>query len=358
MPHIRFFGALAAICAAGMCWSPATAAEYFDAYGLLPASAALDLGAQPLGYPSGVISSVMQRDRILSAALAAAGAPMKVHPFKRGADMVALLGEHKLEAGLIGDMPTILAASTGKVWVVGLVKQTSTAIVAASGSQVQDLAGKRIAYVPISSAHHTLLQGLSAGRMDEKNVKLVPMDINAMPDALARGEIDAFAAWEPATSIALSRSTKNRIVFRGRSSDYFVVTREFEQRAPEAARLLIAGYVRAIEWMRRSQKNAEQGASWARADAQSFTGTVPAATVQQVASVTRRDILNVPSAPAIANVPGTLPLKPEFEFLRSLGKLPAQADWSNVATSFTYRGLTEVLSDPRKYELRSFDYQP
>ena len=55
--------------------------------------------------------------------------------------------------------------------------------------------------------------------------------------------------------------------------------------------------------MRRSQLNLERAAGWALADTQAFAG-VPAAagpnvTVAQIAAITRREILDVPSAPMI-----------------------------------------------------------
>ena len=337
----------------------ARADDYFDRYGLVPSSPALDLGAQPLGYPSGVISSVMRRDRQLQSSLAAMGHPLKVHAFRRGADMVGLLADQRLEAGLLGDMPTLLAAATGGVWIVGLVKQTSTAIVSATGGHVRELAGKRIAYVPLSSAHSTLLQGLASAGLVEADVKLLTMGVDDMPAALARGEIDAFAAWEPAPSLALAGSEKSRIVFRGLSADYFAIDRAFEKRAPEAARALTAGFVRAIEWMRRSQKNVEIAAQWVMADSEAFTGKAPAATVAQIVAITRRDILNVPSAPAIGLMPGTPPpLKSEFAFLRQLGKLPVQTKWEHVEAALAYDGLNRVLSDPRRFATRVFDYEP
>lgn len=335
------------------------AQDYVDRYGLVPSSPALDLGAQPLGYPSGVISSVMRRDRRLQADLAAAGHPLQVHAFRRGADMVGLLANHRLEAGLLGDMPTLLAAATGGVWIVGLVKQTSTAIVSAGGGHVRELAGKRIAYVPASSAHNTLLQGLASAGLVESDVKLLEMGVDNMPAALARGDIDAFAAWEPAPSLALAASEKNRIVFRGLSADYFVIDREFERRAPETAHQLTAGFVRAIEWMRRSQKNLEMAAQWVLADSEAFTGQAPVATVAQVMAITRRDILNVPSAPAIGLMPGIpAPLKNEFSFLRQLDKLPGQAKWESVEAALGYDGLSRVLSNPKRFGTRVFDYAP
>ena len=341
-----------------LCIAPVSAEEYFDRYDLSPALAVLDLGAQPLGYPSGVISSVMQRDRRLQAALQSMGIGSKVYPFKRGADMIGLLSDGRLEAGLLGDLPTILTASARKVWIVGLVKQTSTAIVAKGDTQVGALIGKKIAYVPISSAHHTLLQGLASAGLKEDQVTLVSMGVEAMPLALARGEVDAFAAWEPAPTIALEKSTENRIVFRGRSSDYFVLERGFEAHNPEAARVLVAGFVRAIEWMRRSQKNVGKAARWVLADGEKFAGKPMVLSVEQIVAITRREILNIPSAPVILPLSsGERPLKSEFDFLQRMGKLPKEASWENLSDSFAYEGLKRVLSERQKYQITAFDYE-
>jgi ABC-type nitrate/sulfonate/bicarbonate transport system substrate-binding protein len=335
---------------------PAIAQEYFDSYGLAAQSPALDLGAQPLGYPSGVISSVMQRDRVLRKALANAKHPLKVHPFRRGADMVALLADRRLEAGLLGDMPTILAASTSSVWVVGLVKQTSTALVALGVNQVADLAGKRIGYVEASSAHHTLLQGLISAGLRENQVKLVAMGVSDMPAALARGDIDAFTAWEPAPTIALAQNARNHVIFRGLSSDYFVIGQDFAKREPQLARHLVAGFKRTIVWMRLSKANVDQAARWAMADTEAFSGKPSALTAVQIANITRREILEVPSAPVVLMNPGAPVLKAEFEFLSRLSKLPPAAQWLNLKNALDYDGLAMVLADPVGFKLRTFDY--
>lgn len=338
--------------------SACPAEEYFDRYGLTPGSAPLDLGTQPLGYPSGVISAVMSHDRILKEALATTGTPLQTHAFRRGADMLRPLADQRLEAGLLGDMPTILAAVNGNIWIVGLVKQTSTAIVAKGAIRVGDLAGKRIAYVEASSAHHTLLQGLSLAGLRDSDVKLVRMGVDAMPEALEQGQIDAFAAWEPGPSIALGNSNKNHIVFRGLSSDYFVIEQAFAKRAPQATEILIAGYLRAIHWMRRSQQNIEKAAHWAIAETASMSGKAPSLPLANVVSITRRDILSIPSAPAILSNPNLPPpLRGEFEFLKGQHKIPADVVWQDVQKAFEFDGLARVMSNPRQYQVNRFDYE-
>lgn len=331
--------------------------DYIERYGLMPDSPSVDLGVQPLGYPSGVISAVMQHDRILRKALADKHQPLIAYPFQRGADMVPLFMDRRLEAGLLGDMPTILAASSGKVWIVGLVKNTSTAIVAAGTTQTKDLAGKRIGFVETSSAHHTLLQGLASAGLQETQVKLVPLRVDEMPSALERGEIDAFAAWEPAPSIALKNNSHNRIVFRGLSTDYFVLDRQFAKNHPEAARHLVAGFARAIEWMKRSQKNLTKASQWAITESESFSGKRESLSLEQVASITRREILNIPSAPTIVMSGDTYPLAKEYDFLTRLSKLPAGAKLDYLKEAFSYTGLADVLKSPHTYRVSEFDYE-
>lgn len=331
---------------------------YYASYGLVPDSPTVDVGIQPLGYPSGVLTATLRHDAILREKLASLGHPLQLHPFRRGADMLPMLGDNRLEAGLLGDMPTLLAAARGHIVVIGLAKQSPTAIVARHQTQLKDLVGKRIAYVEASSAHQTLLQGLSSAGLTESSVRLVPMGVEAMPGALKRGEIDAFAAWEPAPTIALADETGNRVVFRGVSSDYFVVSTRFSQRSPAAVDALVAAYIRAFEWLRLSQKNMERAARWAQGEAESFSGQASDLPLEKIIGITRRDIINIPSAPTIIQNPkGSPPLFGEFEFLKRLGKLPVDGEWHHVTKAINNDVLARVITHPRQHETGRFDYR-
>jgi hypothetical protein len=119
----------------------------------------------------------------------------------------------------------------------------------------------------------------------------------------------------------------------------------------------MAGYLRAIEWMQRSSRNVERAAAWALADGQVFAGKPPAVSALQAAVITRREILDIPSAPAIPMSAENFPLKAEFRFLEKLGKLPNGAQWETVEAAFNYDGLARVLGDPRKFQTTVFDYE-
>jgi NitT/TauT family transport system substrate-binding protein len=202
-----------------------------------------------------------------------------------------------------------------------------------------------------------VLQGLASAGIGEKQVQLIELDVNDMPDALERGAIDAFAAWEPGPTIALSNNKRNRILFRGLSTTYFVLERDFAERSPQTALQVVAGFLRAIEWMRRSRHNVEQGVRWAMFDAASFAGKPSPISMAQIVSITYREILDIPSAPAILTSPGAPPLKHEFEFLQKLGKLPPGAQWSSVEAALAYDGLTRVMAKAREFEIHVFDYE-
>ena len=348
---------LAFATAALFCSGITLAKDYSDSYNLSPASPSVDFGIQPLSYPSGVVSAAMRHDRILKKALAKIGQPLKMHPFLRSGDMLSLIAEHRLEGGMLGDQATILSSSKSNIWIVGLIEQVSTGIVAKGDTSVRHLAGKRIAYVEDSTAQYVLLQGLASEGLNESQVKLIRMRIDEMPDALERGEIDAFAGWDPATSVALRNSDKNHVVFRDSSTDFFVIDRDFARRSPKAAHHLIAGLLRAVEWMRRSPHNIEKAIRWATLDAEAFSGRPEKLSPIEIATIVRRNLLDIPSAPVIVHTPGKPLLKSEFDFLVKQGKFAADAKWEAIENSFAYDGLHQVLFEPKKFQVTTFDYE-
>ena len=116
--------------------------------------------------------------------------------------------------------------------------------------------------------------------------------------------------------------------------------------------------MRAIEWLRLSQKNIERAARWAQADAESFSGRPSPLSVEKIVAITRRELLNVPSAPSIINNPkAPPPLLGEFEFLKRFNKLPADGEWTRVADALNNDLLPRVQTEPRRHETGRFDYR-
>lgn len=343
--------------------SPGTACRAADAgyaarYPYDTDGMAVDVGAQPLGYPSGMFTSALARDRILAGALAKAGIDLRVHPYFKGLDILPYLDGKHLEAALLGDMPTILAATADHIAIIALVKQTFSSVVTTNAGQVSDLKGKRIGYAPGSSAHHTLLRALRAANLSEHDVTLVPVGVEAMPEALAAGRIDAFAAWEPAPTLALQQNGGARVIYRGLSTDYFVMSRTFLEQQPAAARQLAAAFIRAFNWMGSSHEALIRTCDWAIADGTAFTGKRQKMSAEEAAIIVKREILDIASAPVIPKkaVDGRDLLESEFAFLKELGKIPASEPWTRIEQSFARDLLIEVLTHPGQYRLSQYDY--
>ncbi|WP_224959196.1 NrtA/SsuA/CpmA family ABC transporter substrate-binding protein [Geomonas subterranea] len=319
--------------------------------------AVIAVGVQPLGYPAAMIGTVLGHDAMLRRELASSGYVLKFIPFRKGSDMVDLMGS-SLSAAIVGDMPAIRMATRTDVCVVGLTKKTFTSVVGRNITLLAQLKNKRVGCPEGSSAHHTLLQALASVGLGEKDIRLIPMEVDAMPASMESGDVDAFAAWEPAPTLALVKSTEARVLFRGASSDFFVISGDLARKDPQAALALSAALARAMNWMRKSNANLLQAAAWAEKDGEQLSPRRRKLPPSQLIEITRREILDVPAAPVIVRLPASQPLKGEFDFLKRMGKIPADAAFPRVERAFGYDGLQQVVKYPRRYRLGEFEYLP
>ncbi len=333
------------------------AEDYFDKYDLVPNKAIVHMGVQPMAYPLAFISSTMQRDRTLRADLKGLGIELRPFSFRKGNDMVKLMGDGKLELAFLGDMPTVNTLVRTPTAIAGLGKRNFSSVVSRNFAQMESLKGKRIGYSAGSSSHLVLLRGLKAARLQESDVILVLMEPAQMPDALESGAIDAFSAWEPTPSISIARNAKNRAIYRGMSTDWVVLSKEFADQQPQAALFVVASFARAVNWMRAAKANLEQAGGWVLGDGESFTAQPRSISLAKALEIARKDLLEVPGAPATpAKVDGVAPLTREFEFLQQLQRLPPASDVEQVTQAFAYAGLKQVQADPKKYKLFTFNY--
>ena len=337
--------------------SPLQAAEYHDDYDLPTDAPAIDVAVHPLSHPTGLIGAVMRRDRLLRSNIKNLGLTLNFWPFRKGADQITLMIKGRLEAGPLGDMPAISVASQSDVVVAGVIKRSSNSLIMQGDINLQQMKGKRIGYAPETASHHTLLQSLNAAGLREQDVVLVPLGIDEMPGALAQNRIDGFSAWEPATTLALAQTSKNHVVFRSQTATYFILTQKLVRQHPQASLQLVTAYARAIEWMRRSNKNLETAARWVIADGDAFFGKPSNLSVPQAMEITRRELLSVPSAPLIQNPASDVEqMRDKFEFLRQLGKLAPGNRIERINAAFEYDALKQIYANPAKHHLYQFDY--
>lgn len=326
----------------------------YSTYDFGKSGAVVDIGIQPLWVPTCIITEVMKRDGVLVEALAGMGMEVRFHAFLKGADINFFLQRGDLEAGIVGDMPALTAAAESGALVAALVQQGYCAIVAKRYGFVCDLRGKRVGYAFGSNAHYALLEALSAVGVEEKDLLLVPLDVHEMPDALERGSIDAYSAWEPTPTLSLARFEDHVVIHRSLTSGYLYFSRPFADANDKALRHVTASALRAAAWLFRSHENLSEASQWALEAGAEVSEEVMLLSKEDYVTLAGQDILGLTSVPMIPEndlAPGG-PLFKEFEFLKTLGRIDSAADWSDIRACFDRGIIPDVLSERAKYRLR------
>ena len=322
------------------------------------AAKVVDLGTQPLAVPIGVVTAVMEHDRLLAKALSKKGWQLRNHGFLKGPDVNFFFERGDLDLAMAGDWPTISFAGRHDIVVVALAKQGFSSLVAKEFSQLADLKDKRIGVALGTTAQYGLLTALEYAGLTESDVKLVAMENNQVSEALARNQVEAFASWEPVTSQALRNHPEFKVVQRFLNSSYVYFSKNFIKNNPEIAELVLASYVRSLRWMRQSDANLELGVEWMLVSSERLLKKPSGLAAQTVAAVTTSDLLNIASSPAVPRQDLTAEgrVHRAFQFLKSRQKIAADVLWERIAVSFDRTLIEKVLADPGKYQLLSFDY--
>ncbi|HCT05521.1 MAG TPA: aliphatic sulfonate ABC transporter substrate-binding protein, partial [Pseudomonas sp.] len=132
--------------------------------------------------------------------------------FPAGPQMLEALNVGALDVGSTGDIPPLFAQAAGADLVyIGAEppKPSAETILVRNDSplhSVADLKGKKVAFQKGSSSHNLILRALNKAGLSYKDIQpvyLPPADARA---AFEQGSVDAWAIWEPYSSLALSQS--------------------------------------------------------------------------------------------------------------------------------------------------------
>ena len=306
----------------------------------------IDVGIQPLWVPTCIITETMRRDAVLREALARRGLEIRFHSFLKGADVNFFLKRGDVEVAIGGDMPAITAAATCKVVVAALIQQGFVSIVARKHMLLTELKGRRIGYATGSNAHYALLQALASAELAEEDVRLIPLDVNQMPDALAEGTIDAFSAWEPTPTIALTRFEDQVVIHRSLTSGYLYFSRSFAENHAEAIRDVVAAELRATRWLQFRRQNLLEASRWAVEAGRNLAGPMAPLSPEQYVVLARNDLLGHTTRLAIpaADLAPHGRLAAEFQFLKGLGRISKKVGWNDVRSCFDRTIIQEVVS--------------
>jgi sulfonate transport system substrate-binding protein len=132
--------------------------------------------------------------------------------FPAGPQMLEALNVGALDVASTGDIPPLFAQAAGADLVyIGAEppKPTAETLLVRADSPlhtIADLKGKKVAFQKGSSSHNLVLRALNKAGLSYKDIQpvyLPPADARA---AFEQGSVDAWAIWEPYSSLALSQS--------------------------------------------------------------------------------------------------------------------------------------------------------
>jgi sulfonate transport system substrate-binding protein len=168
---------------------------------------------------SGVTLRVGDQARLTQAELQAAGAdntPYKIEwsAFTSGPPLLQALSSNAIDLGGVGDAPPIFAAAGGadiKAVYASATPEINQGIIVKPGSNitsVAELKGKKIGVAQGSSAHWILLKALQDNHLTPADVQIAYLQPPAAQAAMSSGSIDAWAIWDPFSTVVESQGAK------------------------------------------------------------------------------------------------------------------------------------------------------
>jgi sulfonate transport system substrate-binding protein len=181
-----------------------------------------------------------------------------LHPYGKLALNEVLEG--KADFATVAETPIMFAIMSGKkISVIATIHASSLghAIMARRDRGVlsfADLKGKKIAATVGTTSHFFLDTMLVTHGISRKAVEVVDMKAEKIPDALARGDIDAASAFSPYMELTHKKLGDRVIIFRDRDIYRYtfnvVASQDFIRKNPVKVRRMLRALVRAEEFAR------------------------------------------------------------------------------------------------------------
>jgi sulfonate transport system substrate-binding protein len=213
---------------------------------------------------------ILRERHSLEQALQPLGWSVAWHEFPGGPQLLEALTAGALDFGTTGEAPPIFAQAAGSPLLYVAYEPPSPAgeaILVPKDSpiaSVADLKGRAVALNKGSNVHYLLVQALASAGLtpaDIKPVYLAPADARA---AFERGNVDAWAIWDPFLSAAQD-ATGGRTLVDGSGANgralapnrqFFLATRDFARDHPNILALLNAQIDATDHWAEQHQGEA------------------------------------------------------------------------------------------------------
>jgi len=226
----------------------------------------LSAGAKVSGGP---VADVLYTRHMLEDAFAAEGIKVQWHFFKGAGPMInEAMSNDQLDVAFLGDLASIIGRASGLqtrlLMATGRATNGYLGVVPGSGIQrIEDLKGKRVGILRGTADHLALIDVLASAGLQERDVKLINLDFNAVNGALAARQIDA--SWAPARLFALKQKGLIEIPLgsqqlngRGAGQGGLIVTQAFIDAHPQATQRLVEVVAQALDWLSQEKNRQAQ----------------------------------------------------------------------------------------------------
>jgi NitT/TauT family transport system substrate-binding protein len=187
--------------------------------------------------------------------------------FNAGPEEMTAFASKSLDIGYLGVAPsaTGLANKSASVKAVALANAEGSSIVVGKDApirEVKDLLGKTVAIPGFSSVQDFLLRkALEGAGVDPKKVNIIVIKPPEMIVALGSKQIDAFIAWEPHPSKAVTMGVgkvliSSNMIWKDHPCCVVAVDNAFRQANPETVRGFVRAHVKATDFIRKNPDEA------------------------------------------------------------------------------------------------------
>lgn len=257
-------------------------------------------------------------------------------------------------------MPVLTASSNFNINVSMVLQKGNISIITDKPMLTNDIKGKRIGYPSGSISHYFLLNLLHDSGMEENELKLIPMDVTTMANALQNNEIDLFTAWEPTVASALKQYPEFFKSYSKISTGYLYFLKEFVEKNPKIVNQILAATIRAITWLKNDRENLLLACLWNIEEIEKLTGEKCMLDSEEFADLAMADILRYHSKYSIVvnddDTQINSSLHKEFRFLKELNLVPISSEWDKVRESFDLNLVLEIYKQSKEFNLDKFDY--
>ncbi len=182
--------------------------------------------------------------------------------FNAGPEEMSAFASKSLDMGYLGIAPSATGLANGSAGVkaVALANAEGSSVVVGKDSpirDVRDLAGKTVAIPGYSSVQDLLLRrALVAAGVDPRRVNIIVIKPPEMIAALNSKQIDAFIAWEPHPSKAVTMGIgrvliSSPLIWKDHPCCVVAAEDTFYRENPQAVKAFLKAHVRATEYIKK-----------------------------------------------------------------------------------------------------------